>query len=320
MEHDARLVYVSDPGARKSASGGAFYAIAKGFLEAETQPVVYGCGWDENHVARHIPVFSLQELPRLQGSKYVQSQMGDTFRQIARALEQGKAVLFSGTPCQVAGLKKYLGKPWQKLYTVEIVCHGVPSPGFLESYLAYLQELYGGKIENLSFRNPGPTDRHGYVLQFTVGGRQYRRFAREDPYYSAFLESHSLRPSCYGCLFPGKQRQGDILLGDSNHQGFHPTRAISLVQVLSPKGARLLQQAKMWEDFVVSLALEAADNRQLLSPAHRPEARQEFYHRLHREGVSALTPRVSRLRKLKTRIKYRLPTRWKQAVKRMIKP
>ncbi len=319
MPDNAILLYDREKGARRSASGGGFYAIAKAFLQGNPGAAVYGCTMDENCVTRHIAVSEPEELYRLQGSKYVQSDMGNTFRNVAADLKQGRKVLFSGTPCQVAGLQKFLGKEYENLCTVDIFCHGVPSPGFFREYIGYLEKQYGGKVENFTFRNPGPTDRHGYIIRFTVNGKSYRRFGWEDPYYGAFLGSSSLRPCCYHCPFPGEVRHSDVSLGDSNDGNFHPTEAISLVRINTEKGKALVEAVPDCDMVPTDFAAEARTNHQLTEPAKKPERREKFYQMLHTQGVAALTPKVGTLGRIKTRVKYRIPTKLKRGVRKLLK-
>ena len=135
----------------RSTSGGAFTAIAKYVLERGG--AVCGCAYDEGLTARHIWAENEQELLRLNGSKYVQSVIGNTYQQAKVRLEKGSLVLFSGTPCQVAGLKAFLGKEYDNLITVDIVCHGVAPQDYFKRYIGWLEDKYKCRITNYDFRS-----------------------------------------------------------------------------------------------------------------------------------------------------------------------
>ena len=134
-----------------SSSGGMFIAFAKNIISQDG--VVYGAAYDQNLKVNHIRVENIEELKLLQGSKYVQSDTADTFEQTKNDLISGRKVLFSGTPCQIAGLKQYLGKDYENLYTIDIVCHGVPSQKLFEKYKNSLEAKENSKIDQFDFRD-----------------------------------------------------------------------------------------------------------------------------------------------------------------------
>ena len=134
-----------------SSSGGTFYELAKAVVSRGG--IVYGCALDSELVARHIGVEALDGLSALKGSKYVQSDVGTTYADVKKWLSQGREVLYSGTPCQIAGLKNYLGREYDTLLLVDVLCHGVPSPGVFSDYLGYLTDKFGSKPVSVNFRN-----------------------------------------------------------------------------------------------------------------------------------------------------------------------
>lgn len=156
-----------------SSSGGVFYELAKQFIQSGGE--VYGCALDENMVARHICATSLDELDKLKSSKYVQSHMGNTMEEIKKKLLSGKKILFSGTPCQTAGLHNYLGKEYENLFAVDVLCHGVPSPQLFADYLEYLSKKQGGaKPISVNFRNKERGWKRLYMeVRFDNGKRHY---------------------------------------------------------------------------------------------------------------------------------------------------
>lgn len=142
LDNDIRL---------ESSSGGAFSVMAEKILEQKGR--VYGCALDNHMKAVHIGVDTKKQLYKLRGSKYVQSEMGNIYREIKSVLETGRKIMFVGTPCQVAGLNSYLGKYYENLIKVDFICHGVPSPKVFKSYIKHLEKGKGGKIITFKFRN-----------------------------------------------------------------------------------------------------------------------------------------------------------------------
>ncbi|MDR0764481.1 MAG: Coenzyme F420 hydrogenase/dehydrogenase, beta subunit C-terminal domain [Synergistaceae bacterium] len=137
----------------ESASGGVFLALAEKFL-VEGKALVFGAALDKNNVCRHIGIRDIAGITPLQSSKYVQSDTLDTFDETKQALDHGLKVLYSGTPCQIAGLHAYFGKDYDNLYTVDVICHGVPSPALFEKYIQMLEEQEeDGKIIYFNFRS-----------------------------------------------------------------------------------------------------------------------------------------------------------------------
>ena len=224
-----------------SSSGGTFFELAKATISRGG--IVYGCALDEKLVARHIGVDTVDDLSALKGSKYVQSDVGTIYREVKKYLTEGREVLYSGTPCQIAGLKNYLGKEYDKLLLIDVLCHGVPSPGVFEDYLAYLGERFGSRPISVNFRNKEKSWKRLYFEVIFENGKRYFTFCGYDRYMSMFLNNISLRPSCYDCRFTTVNRQGDITLGDFWGIGRkYPERdddkGISLIIVNTEKGER----------------------------------------------------------------------------------
>lgn len=199
-------VMANDEIRMNSSSGGVFPLLAEAVLQESG--FVAGAVWDENLHVKHILSNKIEEVKRMYSSKYVQSNIGNVFVEIKQVLENGSIVLFSGTACQVAGLKQYLGKDYVGLYTIDVVCHGVPSPGVFGSYLNEK-----GTIKEISFRDKRKMGwKSGTVLRHQ-DDREEVLAVHEDVYMSAFLNNWSLRESCYNCQFKS-QKYSDITLGD----------------------------------------------------------------------------------------------------------
>lgn len=228
---------------QQSQSGGVFYVLAKKVLE--DAGIVYGAALNERFVTEHIRVDAISHLHRLQGVKYVQSCLGGSFPQVEEDLKNGKKVLFSGTPCQVAGLQAYLkGKKSDvsKLLTVDLVCYGVPSPKVFADWVRCLEKVYKSKLEQMCYRR---TDR-------TWGkGKEYYRMANgvelEGSYYTSwYFRNLIIRPSCETCQFCNTARCGDITVGDfwgieKCIPDFYDARGVSAVMCSTKKGWEIMR-------------------------------------------------------------------------------
>ena len=246
----------------KSSSGGAFYALAKRIIDDEGS--VYGSSlFRENKklVIKHIRV-SHDELYRIQGSKYVKSSIAETFDAISKDLNDGKKVLFSGTPCQIDSMKRYLKInriPTSNIYFVDIICHGVPSLDFFRSYISFIEKKRNLKIENFIFRDKT----NGWDLKGKAIGYKNRKkvsidiYNNTSSYYHYFLTGMIYRQNCYTCKYAQKDRAGDITLGDfwgiekeypelliENEGIFDIKKGISCVLVNTTKGKELLTSVR----------------------------------------------------------------------------
>lgn len=208
---------------KRSASGGAFGAIAKYVLE--NGGVVFGCAWNDNMEATHIAIRDVKELHRLQSSKYVQSRINFTYREVEKCLREGLLTLFSGTPCQVGGLLSYLGKEYENLITVDLICHGVPNAEMLRGYLKCLEEKLHGKIVDVNFRDKF----NGWSSLLSIKYIYINRIKNakihnsESSYYHHFLYGNICRDSCYQCIYAKPSRIGDFTLGDYwGYEKSHP--------------------------------------------------------------------------------------------------
>lgn len=197
----------------KSSSGGAFVGIAEFFLE--NNGVVYGASYIDNLKVNHIRITQLKDIEKLQGSKYIESNTDDTFSLVKNDLLSGKNVLYSGCPCQIAGLRKFLSKNYQNLYTIDLVCHGVPSQKFFSEYISWLENRIGERVIYYGFRDKN-------VGGWSCGGKFRTRtrtrtrtfIASADPFYASFLRGEIYRESCYTCSFANMKRIGDFTIGD----------------------------------------------------------------------------------------------------------
>lgn len=276
---------------RTSTSGGVFAATAT--MVIERGGVAYGAAFDDQWHLVHRRISTLSDLPLLQGSKYLQSDTSDIFSQVRDDLERGLEVLFSGTPCQVAGLCSFLGHGYPGLTTVDLICHGVSSPGLWKHHLRELKKGVRGEITSISFREKTRFEKSAYALVLR------RRFSKtvipslQDAYYGPYLKGYTLRESCYRCSYASLRRPGDITIGDcatmEDDLRFHPEEMLSTVLVNTPRGrevfAGLAGRLHLLE---LDVAEEAKKNAQLHAPCVRPPERNRAIGLVMRRDEGAL--------------------------------
>lgn len=231
---------------KESSSGGVFSMLAEEILK--NNGVVFGATFDSNYNVIHTYIDNKNELNKFRGSKYVQSTIGSCYSDVKKFLNQGKYVLFTGTPCQIEGLKKYLVKEYEKLYTQDFICHGVPSPLVWKKYLEFRQKKINKKPVNIYFRNKDDGWKE-FNMKFEYVDFQYKENLKKDPYLQAFLKNTSLRDSCYNCKFKKINRMSDITLGDflgveKVLPEMYDNIGTSLVIINSRKGEELFRNIK----------------------------------------------------------------------------
>ena len=252
-----------------SSSGGIFSLVAEDVLEAGG--AVCGAAFNDKFELCQKVVYSKEELPALRGSKYIQSNTKNTFQEIKEVLDDGKPALYVGTSCLVAGLRGYLGKEYEQLFTIDLLCHGGPSP---VAFQKYLKEIHGKKeVAYVGFRDK---DYFGWSTEMTVkykDGGIYRKVRSEDPFYRAFLPCLSVRPQCQVCNYAKLPRLGDFTLGDFwGVDKYNPKltdgKGTSILTVNSEKGTEMLNKIRQ-----KLLLLEEVDINHILThgqPFARP--------------------------------------------------
>lgn len=229
---------------RESSSGGVFSSLATMVLSEGG--VVFGALFDEHWNVVHGYVETKEGLSKLRGSKYVQSLLGDSYMVAEQFAKEGRLVLFSGTPCQIAGLKKYLGKEYENLITVDCICHGVPSPKLWKWYLGL--DKRHSSIVGISFRNKdNGWKRFNFAIDYCRDDHAVRTYHRENPYMMAFLDNKTLRPSCSSCQAKSGRSHSDVTLADFWNvdkvvEDIDDDKGMSLILVNTVKGMRLLEQ------------------------------------------------------------------------------
>lgn len=234
---------------KKSSSGGIFNALAKAVISKNG--VVYGAAYTTANKVVHLRVDNLKDCSRFQGSKYVQSKMGNCFKLCKEDLKQGKYVLFTGTPCQIAGLNLFLkNTDTSKLYTQDIVCHGVPSPAFYNKYIEFMEEELNTEIIEVNFRSKLLANDIQDISLKGKNGKLYRSYGTHDIYYNFFLRNIILRPICYECKFASINRVTDITLADywgkveNIPDNLKKEEGLSTVFINSDKGVELWEEIK----------------------------------------------------------------------------
>ncbi len=229
----------------QSSSGGAFSAIAEKILN--DGGIVFGAAFADGFKAvEHIAVDNAENLYKLRGSKYVQSRIGNSHAKVKYELENGRKVLFTGTPCQIGGLLSFLKKDYSNLITQDIVCHGVPAPAVWEKYVEFREKKAGDKTSSVSFRCKN-TGWQAFSMQMKFqNGAEYCVSNSEDPYMKGFLDNIYLRSSCYDCNFKTIHRKADITLADfwgvwNILPQFHDAKGVSLVMTNSAKGEEIIK-------------------------------------------------------------------------------
>ena len=269
--------YSNDKILRHSSSGGVFSALSEIILN--NGGVVFGAVFDKNWCVHHAVAKNLDELENMRSSKYVQSQIGDVYRQVKDALNSSE-VLFSGTPCQCVGLKNFLGKDYDNLLTVEVICHGTPSPALWEYYVGELG--YAHDIANINFRSKrnGWGDGIYIDINFYDKGHTINKVP-SDLYGRLFLRNVSLRPACSSCKSRFPNGKADLSLGDAwGIKDFAPemddTRGVSIVFVHTAKGKDFFERANL-KTKQIKFTEPLKKNKLFISPTAAPSRREAFF-------------------------------------------
>ncbi len=265
--------------AKKSASGGMFPAIACYVLSKGG--VVYACILDDENKAITERTESIDSLERMLCSKYVQCDTNRKFYEIKQDLDSSRLVLYCSTPCQVAGLMNYLKKPYENLITVDLFCHGMPSPGLWQEYLKHLAQVHHDTPKNIVFRDK----KLGWancIGHYEANG-MHEFGLLDDLYWRAFVQMKTYQNSCYICPYAKMKRVGDFSIGDywgveQEHPEIDTTHGVSAVLVNSSKGREIFEEIKKSKDvFDTTFEKIYRNNSVLVKPASKPEVRDKIY-------------------------------------------
>ena len=271
---------------KSSTSGGIATTLSQYIIS--TGGVVYGVAFDDKFNLKHKRVDNIKDIPTLQGSKYVQSDKHSIFCMVQKDLKEGKEVLFTGTPCEVAGLKKYLRKEYDNLYTLDLICHGVPSSELLNAFLKGKEKLYSSQITELKFREKAYGWRNQELYIKFENGRIYHAPIWVDNFYRLFTNNYILRDSCYSCKFSSMERQGDITIGDfwnikNANETFEDKLGVSSVIINSEKGKKIFETVKNEFD-IIECSLNDINQKNLNSPSPKPVHYEDFQRLIAEKG------------------------------------
>lgn len=322
-QHVYSVVNKDDFVLKNSTSGGAFGALAKYIFDKGG--VVYGCAWDENMYPHHITIISFDELYKVQGSKYVQSNMHQIYKQIKDDLLMDKYVLFSGTPCQCDAVRSYLGKSYDKLYCVELICHGVPNAHYFHEFVELLERKYNGKIIDLRFRDKKLG--WGALLKITVikeTGKKKEIYLKPEEcyyYYYYFYKGLFFRESCYSCKYACENRKSDFTIGDfwgasKFHKNYDSKKGISVLMTSTEKAEKVINGLKSYLNIEESSLKEVmVENGQVINPSHKDEMYSELlnmYSELGADGFSKWYIKSHRKQVLLGKMKRYVPKKLKK--------
>ena len=296
---------------KKSSSGGIFGVLAKNVLSENG--VVFGADFsDDYYSVQHVCIENSTDLHILQGSKYLQSEIRSSYKKTKEFLNEGRLVMFTGTPCQIAGLNAYLGKGYDNLFTQDVICHGVPSPMIWERYARHREQIAGGTIQRISFRHK----KYGWetylvLFEFSNNTRYVKKLS-DDPYMQMFLRNIDLRPSCYDCAFRNGTSGSDITLADywgvqSENPELNDDKGTSLIIIHTQKGLNMFQKIQSDLNFrAIDFERAIRHNLPYYKSVQRPEKREQFFNELQDDSIDKVmrkyAPPMSFIQKVKNKI------------------
>lgn len=315
--------YSKDKDVRLSSSSGAVFSSLAEYV-LNKNGIIYGVAMSEDcYSAEFIAVTDRSGLIKLRGSKYLQAKVGDTFKKVKVELQAGELVLFTGTGCQVNGLKKFLGKDYENLICMDVICHGAPSPALWREYAQYQEKKSGGKLKGINFRckDESWTDFGMKEVLENISEDSVKKFyisKDKDPYMQMFLRDYCLRPSCYECVAK-KEKMSDLTVADfwgikEVAPEMNDGLGTSLVLIRTQKGKEIFNyiscKMKLKE---VTYEAGVKENPAEYKSCARPPQRDTFFDDMHTMSFEELEGKYAAL------IKYSLKTRAKRKVKKIIK-
>lgn len=281
---------------KNSSSGGTFYALAEFIIKEKG--IVYGAILNEKMEVIHSKTNSIKELKKMMGSKYVQSNLGEIFKDIQNELINNKKILFVGTPCQVAGLKSFLGKKYDTLFLCDLVCHGVPSPKIWNEYVKLVEDKSNKKLKNYIFRSKiNGWHSHTEIAEFLNGDTEKETSlinSNKELFYSSLV----LRPSCYSCKFANTNRISDITIADAwgiekVAKEFDDNLGTSLVIVNTKNGEKLFNNIA--DNLLIKqIKLNDCLQPQLKHPIKEPSNRDAFWNYYYKKGFESVLKKYTK--------------------------
>lgn len=269
----------------QSSSGGLFYMLSEKIIKKGG--VVFGVRFDNDFNTIHDYTETIDGLEKFRGSKYVQSKIGNCYITAKAFLDQGRDVLFSGTPCQIAGLRSYLRKEYLNLHCIEVVCHGVPSPLVFKHYIKTLEDKYNDCITQFKFRDKTNGWKAYEVVADFANGMQYRSAGHCDPFIRGFIYNLYIRRACTNCKFKGFTSGADITLGDfwgseRFGQKYNDNKGISLVCINTSRGLDLFRSIKSDITGLIESTLnDAVEYNPCLVSSIKKHSKESKFYRLY---------------------------------------
>lgn len=290
MYSDAFAVINRDPIVRNSSSSGGFFSAFAEYIIAE-KGVVVGAAFDEDFHVRHIIIDSISELNVLRGSKYVQSKLGDIFVEVKKILQTNRKCLFVGTPCQCEGLLNFVGRNFENLYTVDIICHGVPSSLVLDYYLSYIKKKNSSMIKEISFRDKtNGWIRYNMKIEFDEKSKFYLKWFNDDPFGQTFINNLFLRHSCYECRFKTYVRRTDFTMADfwgiSDYIPNHDDKGYTLLIPHNDRAHQIMHTINIDIIKVVDIKKATVHNKSIIQSAVLPPSRDKIFLELKKHGIN----------------------------------
>ena len=279
---------------KKSASGGAFAEIARIFLE--DGGIVVGACAETVTCVKHVFIEKLEELNKIQGSKYVQSDINDVYIGIKNFLLQGRKVLFSGTPCQVAGLYSFLGERPKNLFSIDLVCHGVSNQKFFSDYIYWLNKKKNIQILQYVFRSKeklGMTCQPQIIFRDRRGRHRKKTFSyKGSNYYYYYMEGAIYREACYTCQYASLKRNSDVTLGDywginKINEAVDYKHGVSLVIMNTPKADYLLEKCNI-KKYESTIEDAVKYNQSVVSPTRYSSKRKDIFDIYCKDGIDGV--------------------------------
>lgn len=311
---------------QSSSSGGVFAAISSIILNRNG--VVFGCAYNDIMQAEHVCINNKSDLEKIHGSKYVESNLKDNYKKTKEYLKKGKWVLFTGTPCQIAGLKAYLGNDYYNLVTIDLICHGVPSSEFFRDYIRHLEQEMHSDIIDFKFRDKSKGWGILGKVKYKNGNSVCEKiiFPIFSSYITYFLKGDIYRDSCYTCKYAGGRRQGDFTMGDywgidDNYEEIYAKNGVSILLVNTKKAVDFLEELQSHMILhETSYSNASIQNRQLVQPVRISKFRETIFETWRKGGYKAVDDlycRSNRINFLLFKIKKLIPNTIKRLIKKV---
>lgn len=309
-----------------SSSGGIFTVFANETLNNGGS--VCGCILDKNFMAKHIFVDRKEDLYKLRGSKYIQSDVNNTFVKTKEKLEEGNSVLYVGTPCQIAGLKQFLKKDYDNLLLIDLICHGVASPSYFKQYIEYLENRLGCKIIEYKFRDKSKFGWVGFgSYTYSNKNKKIKKYTlpEKDCFFNNYNSGIILRQSCYECKYAKTKREGDITLADFwGIEKYYPKiktdKGVSVIILNTIKGKKIFENVKPNIDYMTSkIEYIVKENGNIAKPSNKPVERDKLFEDLRKNGFEYISKKYLKKSGIKVKIKRIIPKNVKNIIKKIIR-